>query len=42
MAVAIRRLSHGLGAEIPGIDLRAPLPESAYGDVQYVYDGPLH
>ncbi len=33
MTVSIRRLSHGLGAEISGIDLRAPLSESTYGEI---------
>ena len=33
MSLSVRRLSHGLGAEISGVDLREPLAENTYGEI---------
>lgn len=33
MILSIQRLSYGLGAEISGVDVRAPVSESTYGDI---------
>ncbi len=34
MAIKVRRLSHGLGAEITGVDLRKPLDQAAAAEVR--------
>ena len=37
MAIGIRRLSHALGAEITGVDIREPLSDNAFGEIHAAF-----